>query len=184
MPQPDVIDIRITDIRQLFNSLDPSPFRERDLDREAEEFIVEWADEYPLQNPLELVVRVPRELLDKARQSNIPEAVHNYFSYRTVASERRIRFQLREGRFALAIGLAFLGVCMLLRQLAGSITPAPLQQVFQEGLLILGWVAMWRPLQIFLYDWWPVRHHGRLCRKLASMKVNVLAIEATASARA
>ncbi|WP_422011365.1 hypothetical protein [Reyranella sp.] len=175
MPDSGIIDIRISDIRQLFNSLDPSPFHERDLDRDAEEFIVGWADEYPLQSPLELVIRVPREQLDQARQSNIPEAIHNYFSYRAVASARRIRFQLREGRFALAMGLAFLAACILLRQLAGSIAPPPFQQVFQEGLLILGWVAMWRPLQLFLYDWWPVRHHGRLYRKLAAMKVTVLA---------
>ena len=175
MPDSEVIDIRISDIRQLFNSLDPSPFHERDLDRDAEEFIVGWADEYPLSSPLELVIRVPAEQLDQARQSNIPQAIHNYFSYRAVASARRIRFQLREGRFALAMGLAFLVSCIVLRQLCGSITPAPVQQVFQEGLLILGWVAMWRPLQIFLYDWWPVRHHGRLYQKLATMKVNVLA---------
>jgi len=175
MPGPQIIDIRISDLRQLFNSLDPSPFHERDLDREAEEFIVGWADEYPLQSPLELVIRVPGEQLDQARQSNIPQAVHNYFSYRAVASTRRIRFQFREGRFALVMGLGFLAICVLLRQLVGSLIPAPLQQVFQEGLLILGWVAMWRPLQLFLYDWWPVRHHGRLYAKLATMKVSVLA---------
>lgn len=175
MPGPQIIDIRISDVRQLFNSLDPSPFHERDLDREAEEFIVGWADEYPLQRPLELVIRVPGEQLDQARQSNIPEAVHNYFAYRAVASARRIRFQFREGRFALLMGLGFLAICVLLRQLAGSIAPPALQQVFQEGLLILGWVAMWRPLQLFLYDWWPVHHHGRLYAKLATMKVSVLA---------
>ncbi len=175
MPGPQIIDIRISDLRQLFNSLDPSPFHERDLDREAEEFIVGWADEYPLQSPLELVIRVPPEQLEQARQSNVPQAVHNYFSYRAVASARRIRFQLREGRFALVMGVTFLAVCILLRQLAASIAPPALQQVFQEGLLILGWVAMWRPLQLFLYDWWPVRHHGRLYAKLATMKVSVLA---------
>mgnify|MGYP001627711100 CR=1 FL=1 len=176
MPEPGIIDIRITDIRQLFNSFDPSPFHERDLDREAEEFIVGWADEFPAQTPLELVIRVPEGQLDPARQSNIAQAIHNYFSYRAVASTRRIRFQFREGRFALLMGLGFLAICVLLRQLSGSIMPPPFQQVFQEGLLILGWVAMWRPLQLFLYDWWPVRHHGRLYRKLSTMKVTVLAM--------
>jgi hypothetical protein len=40
--------------------------------------------------------------------------------------------------------------------------------LFEQGLLIVGWVAMWRPLEIFLYDWWPIvgerRIHGRLSR--------------------
>jgi hypothetical protein len=34
---------RVAELRQLFNAIDPSPFRERDLDPRAEEFIVEWA---------------------------------------------------------------------------------------------------------------------------------------------
>lgn len=174
MSTSQIIDVRLADIRQLFNSLDPSPFHERDLDRDAEEFIVGWADEHPLSSPLELVIRVPADQLELARNSDVTQAVHNYFSYRAAASARRIRFQLREGRSALVIGLSFLASCILLRQLAGTVTTGPMQQVLQEGLLILGWVAMWRPLQIFLYDWWPVRHHGRLCRKLATMPVSVL----------
>ena len=40
-----VIELRVDEIAQLFHTLDPSPFRERDLDREAEEFIVGWARE-------------------------------------------------------------------------------------------------------------------------------------------
>jgi hypothetical protein len=32
---------------------------------------------------------------------------------------------------------------------------------------------MWRPMQIYLYDWWPVRRRGKLYRKLARMHVDV-----------
>jgi hypothetical protein len=41
------LEVRLSTLRQLFNSLDPSPFHEKDLDREAEEYIVGWANEYP-----------------------------------------------------------------------------------------------------------------------------------------
>ena len=34
------IEIYLDRIEQLFNSMDPSPFHEKDLDRDAEEFIV------------------------------------------------------------------------------------------------------------------------------------------------
>jgi hypothetical protein len=63
---------------------------------------------------------------------------------------------------------------MLLRQVAGSIEQSAPRQVLQEGLVILGWVAMWRPLQIFLYDWWPVRHHAQLYQRLAAMPVRII----------
>ena len=174
MPASNVIDVRLTDLRQFYNSLDPSPFHEKDLDRDAEEYIVGWADELPVAASLELVIRVPEDQLDLARKNDVAGAVHNYFSYRAKESTRKIRFQLREGRSALAIGLAFLASCMLLRQIVPSFADAPLRPILQEGLLILGWVAMWRPLQIFLYDWWPVRHYGRLYRRLATVPVRVL----------
>ena len=85
-----------------------------------------------------------------------------------------MRFQLREGRVALAIGLAFLILCMSLRQLAVVLPSDTLQRILQEGLLILGWVAMWRPLQIFLYDWWPIRHQVRIYDKLGCIPVRAL----------
>ena len=175
MSAPGTIDVHLADLRQLFNSFDPSPFHEKDLDRDAEEYIVGWADELPPGASLELVLRVPADQLELAEKSNVERAVHNYFSNREKESVRKIRFQLREGRAALAIGLAFLASCIFLREIAVPIVDPPVRQILQEGLLILGWVAMWRPLQIFLYDWWPVRHHRRLYRKLAVIPVRVLA---------
>jgi hypothetical protein len=87
---------------------------------------------------------------------------------------RRLRFQFREGRATLAIGLGFLVVCISVRQLALAVTGDAVGRILQESLLILGWVAMWRPLQIFLYDWWPIRHRGRVFDKLAKVPVEVL----------
>ena len=48
----DLIELRVNEIAQLFHTLDPFPFRERDLAREAEEFIVGWARELPAQLPV------------------------------------------------------------------------------------------------------------------------------------
>jgi hypothetical protein len=169
-----VIDVRISDVRQPSNTLDPSPFHERDLDRDAEDYIVGSAEEFLPGTALELIVRLPANQVEQAERTDLSRAICNYFSYRAEANRRRIRLQFREGRSALVIGLAFLIVCMLLRQLATSILEPALQQVLQEGLIILGWVAMWRPLQIFLYDWWPIRHYSRLYDKLARMPVKIL----------
>lgn len=40
-----LIEVHVADLQQLFHSLDPTPFRERDLDPKAEEFIAGWARE-------------------------------------------------------------------------------------------------------------------------------------------
>ena len=172
---PDIaaIEIRLSKAQQLFNSLDPSPFHEKDLDADAEEYIVGWVDEFPLPQPLKLIVHLPADQLAFAESAGLQDAIHNYFSYRVGESERRRRSLLREGRISLAIGLVFLFACVSLRHLAMAVWPGTVTQILAEGLLILGWVAMWRPLQIFLYEWWPLRHHGRVYGKLAAMPVEV-----------
>ena len=52
------ISLRIHDITQLFNSMDPSPFVEKDLDDEAEAFIVGWAQEFPANAQIKLRVHL------------------------------------------------------------------------------------------------------------------------------
>lgn len=169
------IEIRLATLDQLFNSLDPSPFHEKELDQKAEDYIVGSADEAPLNTPLALMIRLP-ESLGTVQSEPIEDAVHNHFSYRLMETRRRLRFHFREGRIALLIGLVFLALCVAIRELVFSPGQGAIAQMFAEGLLILGWVAMWHPLQIFLYDWWPLQHQTRLHAKLARMPVVIQAI--------
>ena len=43
--KPGRIELRLKELNQLFDSFDPAPFHEKDLDQDAEEFIVSWARE-------------------------------------------------------------------------------------------------------------------------------------------
>jgi hypothetical protein len=167
------IEIRLRRLQQLFNSLDPSPFHERDLDQDAEDYIVESADEFPLTISLSLVVYLPSEELPLPQSFDLPLAIHNYFAYRLNESRRRLRLFFREGRVALGIGLTFLFVCVVLRQLVLATKAGAGSEILAEGLLIVGWVAMWRPLEIFLYEWWPIRRRARILAKLATIPVTV-----------
>ena len=56
---------------------------------------------------------------------------------------------------------------------AGYLLENPVQRLVEESLLILGWVANWRPLEIFLYDWWPLARRRDLYRRLAAAAVEL-----------
>jgi hypothetical protein len=73
------------------------------------------------------------------------------------------------------VAIAFLLGCILLRQLARAMGEGLVLQTIDEGLYIVGWVAMWRPLEIFLYDWRPIWRRGRLFAKLSQIPVIVRA---------
>jgi hypothetical protein len=167
------IEISLNRLTQLFNSFDPSPFHERDLDREAEDYIVGSAEEASHQRPLALVIHLPADQMPQSGLPDLREAIHNYFAYRYDRESRRLRLLFRDGRLALMIGLAFLFCCVLLRELASSFGNDAPFEIFGEGMLIIGWVAMWRPLEIFLYEWVPIRRRCRIFADLARMEVIV-----------
>jgi len=168
-----MIEINLSRLPQLFNSLDPSPFHERDLDQDAEEYIIGSAEEISRQRPFALVIHLPVDQVPDAGAFNLSEAIHNYFAYRERHERRRLRLLFRDGRIALAIGIAFLFCCVLLRELAFSFGNTAASDILGEGMLIIGWVAMWRPVEIFLYEWVPIRRRCRILAKLAKMPVIV-----------
>jgi hypothetical protein len=169
-----VIEISVAELRQLFNAIDPSPFRQRDLDPRAEEFIVGWATDLPMNKPWALVVHLDRPAGRADEASVLRESIHEYFGQRVVASERKLRELFRRGRISLVIALAFLAASIAVGDaVAGYLGTSRLSEIIREGFLIGGWVAMWRPLEVFLYDWWPIRAEGRLLKRLSTMPVRI-----------
>lgn len=171
---PTVIELQVEKVGQLFDTLDPQPFRERDLDREAEEFIVSWARELPPKAPLGIAVHVPPGEATGEQARHLPAAMQRYFSYRAKATLGEIRELFRIGRYSLLIGLAVMTVCMTLSTILPRLIPYEQPAlVLREGLIILGWVANWRPVEIFLYEWWPLARKRRLFERLARAAITI-----------
>jgi hypothetical protein len=57
------IDIRLKSSRQLFDGRDPAPFRERDLDEDAIEYIVGAVQELPPKAALSRTLQVAASIL-------------------------------------------------------------------------------------------------------------------------
>ena len=167
------IELRLRDLAQLFNMMDPSPFYDRDLDAAAEEFIVSWAHELSREGELELVIHLATTPPPE-RAEGVEDAVRHYFANRAEMKGRELRQLLRRGRISLFIGVGFLAACFGLGELARRVFAGGWSEFIDGGLQIVGWVAMWRPLEIFLYDWWPLRNDRHLLKRLARMRVTLL----------
>ena len=85
--------------------LDHSPFTERDLDDDAEAYIVGWAREVDTGVPFRIVVHLPAGEAEKARERNLESAMGNYLAYRVGMLERDLSGLLRVGRRSLLIGI-------------------------------------------------------------------------------
>jgi hypothetical protein len=167
------IELELREAKQLFNSMDPSPFNDRDLNRDAEEFIVSWAQEYSLNQSLRLTIHL-ENMPAQDPTALMAEAVHNFFAYRAKLNRLEFRRLMAQGRTSLLIGLLFLTGCIATSKLLLGGVPSPWASLVRESLTIAGWVAMWRPVQIYLHDWWPLRRRGRFLTKLSTMPVEVV----------
>jgi len=159
---------------QLFDALDPATHQEKDLSPKIDEYIVESAAELSGRGPLALTVH-----LDQPgggdEERLVGEAVRAHFTRRARSLGRKLRRLLRRGLASLGIGLAFLIAVFLVGQFAARVIGSGgLGVLARESLLIVGWVAMWRPLEIFLYDWWPIAGERRLHDRLSRITVRVV----------
>ena len=105
------------------------------------------------------------------------EAVHRHFRHEHEQIQRRLREHLRRGQISLAVGLTMLVVFLALAGFTRSLPSGAFQEILREGFVITGWVAMWRPLDVLFYDWWPLvderRQIARLLDALVSIRYEV-----------
>jgi hypothetical protein len=169
------IQLKLQDLGQLFDTLDPSPFPERSLDDDAEAFIVSWARDLRRADELEIVLHLPNAEEKVELVGPVADSVHNHFAYLADAKRREFRALMSRGQSSLAIGVVFLTACLLLGNAVGTIAVGHSQiaGILKESLLIGGWVAMWRPIEIFLYDWWALRREQRDFERLGRARVRI-----------
>jgi hypothetical protein len=169
-----LVEIKLNEIRQLFNSFDPAPFRQKDLAAGAEDYIVDSVQELPLDARVKLLLHLPAASCTDEATGHAASAIRNYFAYRADITGRELRFTLQQGRIALVIGLVFLLACLSAQHLIATMGKTGLFWLFiREGVLISGWVAMWRPIDVFLYAWWPIRRRRRIYQKLSTMPIEL-----------
>jgi hypothetical protein len=170
---PGAIELRLRDSSQLFNTLDPLPFRERDLAPDAVDYIVDWAEELPRDQPIRIVVHIQPEGQEKDAAPDLASALSTYFADRAKAETNEIRALFRDGRRAFAIGFALIVVVVAIGwQLSLSFSGA-LPYVVEQSLVVIGWVIIWRPAEMFLYGWVPMARRRKLYRRLAASTITV-----------
>ena len=173
----ETVEMRVEHATQLFDNLDPFPFMERNLDPAAEAYILSHTENLSPRKPIHVVVYLPRQEAASPAAVQLETAINRYFDARADATQRSLSTLFRTGRRALLIGLAVLAASLIAVKFADNLAGTHFPKLFAEGLTIFGWVANWRPMEIFLYDWWPIARQRNVYRRLAKAKVSVRAID-------
>jgi hypothetical protein len=173
MPGDTTIEVRLSELSQLFDPLDPAPPHEKDLSRNTDDYIVQSLEELNVPSPGVIVIYLD-QASDSVLEQAAAKAIPAFFARRAQRLRWELRKLFRRGFVSLAIGLAFLITSSVMGQLASRwLGLNPCATLLREGLIIGGWVAMWRPLEIFLYDWWPILGQRRLNEQLSRTPVRI-----------
>ncbi|MBU6373930.1 MAG: hypothetical protein KJS97_14470 [Alphaproteobacteria bacterium] len=176
--QPSIIELKIERVEALFDAFDPFPLVSRDLSHAVDDYVIGWARELSPAAPWLIRLHIP---VDRAGDAaGIGEAFRTYFTSRARVADGDLRELFRFARRSLAVGLVVLAACIVSARVGASIFTEPsVSRILSESLLVLGWVSTWRPIELLLYDWWPIRRRRELCLKLAATPIDVVSGDAS-----
>ena len=169
-----IIEVAVKNSRQLFNERDPAPFRARDLDENFVNYVLSSVQEFPLKTEMKMRIEVRDESELQIKKGDLAEAIKSHFAYESQMTKAKTRKLLKTGRYFLFIGILVLFSCLAFGQLIAARSSSKVGAIISEGFVIIGWVAMWRPIEVFLYDWWPLREQKLYLIKIAEMPVEVV----------
>ncbi len=151
-----LIDVHISSLDQFYNSLDPSPEDEKDLNEDTEAYIREAVEDLTPdeRKNARIVLYLGSDMYrNSSLRENMERAVTANFSYRLLHERRKYVFAMERGKRYLLRGLIFLMVCLVISNIVTRILDRnDITFAFAQSFVIIGWVALWKPVEFYLYD--------------------------------
>jgi hypothetical protein len=167
------IEVRVKSIHQLFDARDPAPFRERDLDDDFVDYIVSAVREFTISSPLKIVIYVEENETKDMPRDSIREAIRSYFGYQIDLQRGDLKSFIKRAKLFLVIGLLVLVSCIGLAQSLTVPSPPGAVGILREGIVIFGWVSIWKPIELVLFDWYPLFEKLRFYKKLSATEIDI-----------
>jgi hypothetical protein len=157
------ITLHLNDIRYLFEAPIPDPALGRFSEDSGIDVIINELEPRSLRRPLHTTLALPANQLTPDIEAKTLEAIRHYCTVQLRWVENEQRAVRRLGMQKLQIGLFFLATCLFLSAFWSQVgfLPEFLQTFLVEGFIIVGWVSLWHPVEILLYEWWPHRRDAQ-----------------------
>ncbi len=167
-----LIEVRVKEPKQLFDARDPAPFRERDLDDDLAEYILSSAKEIPLSTPFIMRFYISHIGEPELDENTIRDGVHEHFRYQVTLRQRELQQFAKRAQLFFVIGSLVLTLCLTIAKQIPASNQTSLA-IIREGLVIFGWVSMWKPIELILFDWYPLFEKLRIYRKITLAPIDV-----------
>lgn len=158
-----ILDVSVESYEHIFNQLDPSPYKQRDLDPDLLDYLLICSEDIPFPYPLQISLKMPSSQQDLFREKEITAGIRNNFAHWVHLKKTRIRRIQKKAFTYMLVSISLITFSTLIR----NIIPALIELTFiPEGLMIGGWVFMWEAISLlFIHmdeERDPVKHYQRL----------------------
>lgn len=171
-----IIEIKVSSLEDMFDEHDPSPYMIRDLDSSITDYIMACVLEI---NP-EFVGKIrvyTEDFFDLDKQDIFSKSIKDFFELKSHMETVQLKQVFKRGLISLMIGLGFLLSAIMASIYIQSKSPEFWTSFLKEGLHLLGWVSMWKPINLFLYDWWPPLQDLKIYKALAKVDIEIVFAE-------
>lgn len=164
------VRVDLASLRELFQAAEFDPLSGRPYADSGLDRILNQVRPGP-RGPIHATIVLPGRERSVDVEARTRAALQNYCDVR-IEQKQNDKASLRHEGFAtLWRGVLFLALCLFASRLLGD--PKYLHHVIarflDEGFIIAGWVALWYPLDVLLYEHWPLTREQRLYGQLRGM---------------
>ena len=143
-----IMNIAIEKYADVFNKLDPAPFRKRDLDQDLLDFLENCSSDIPLKYGITLHFRVLNEMRDFEKEEKIRQGLRTYFSFVRNLLQRKLRRSHKKIILDVVASLILLSFSLSLPTiLSDSVVFTTLVEILNIG----GWVFLWEAISTFSF---------------------------------
>ena len=147
----------LDDITHLFVAPDFDPFAAQAIYVSGIDLLITALRSKTLRKKTRVILLLPPDQISAGLEPKLQQAMNRYCAFKIQGDKSELASTLWQGTKALQSGVVFLAVCLTLAALIDqpSVLPTYLTTILSEGLTIVGWVSLWRPVELLLYEWWP-----------------------------
>jgi hypothetical protein len=174
----DTIHLFLSDIANFFQTPEVDPFAGENIELSGIDQLIDTMNARSGRTRAihTIAIHLPETTIVADLAARVKTALTNYCNAQIRVAVQKKTATWLEGRKALRIGLAFSAVCLALSLGFEELffVDSLFGRFFSEGFIIAGWVALWRPAELLLYDWQPYAREIKRYEEIKAMDIRLL----------
>lgn len=167
--------LKLDNIKHLFRDPEFDLFMPQTDSCSGIERIVNELKPTSLKDKVRTTISLPEHQLSENLEKLIIDALQRYCNDKIEKISNDIASLRGQGIRALRRGLLFLALCLIVSTLFDRIEHLPIlvHRFLNEGFLIAGWVSLWYPIELLLYEWSPLRRQKQIYEMIKDMEIKI-----------